>query len=156
MTIINLLASPLTLVAAVVAIIAYYAYPYFVTYARIRGVPAPFPAQFTNWWLLYACRRGKRYRIVDEVHKKLGPVVRIQPNHISVADDEAIQIIYGHGNGFLKADFYDAFVSIRRGLFNTRDRAEHTRKRKLVSHTFAPKSISQFEPYSQLLSSFPT
>ncbi|KAK8141682.1 hypothetical protein G3M48_010057, partial [Beauveria asiatica] len=44
-------------------------------------------------------------------------------------------------------DFYDAFVSIRRGLFNTRDRAEHSRKRKLVSHTFSPKSVGQFEPY---------
>ncbi|KAI1826860.1 cytochrome P450 [Xylaria intraflava] len=128
-------------------IIAYYIYPYFVTHKSLRGIPAPFPAQFTNWWLLYACRQGKRYSIVDDVHKKLGPVVRIQPNHVSVADDEAIQVIYGHGNGFLKADFYDAFVSIKRGLFNTRDRAEHTRKRKMISHTFAPKSISQFEPY---------
>ncbi|KAI1745270.1 cytochrome P450 [Xylaria scruposa] len=147
MAIINLFASPLTLVAALVAVVAYYVYPYFVTYSQIRDIPAPFPAQFTNWWLLYACRRGKRYLIVDEVHKKLGPVVRIQPHHVSVADDEAIQIIYGHGNGFLKSEFYDAFVSIKRGLFNTRDRAEHTRKRKLVSHTFAPKSVSQFEPY---------
>ncbi|KAI1275908.1 cytochrome P450 [Xylaria sp. FL0933] len=147
MAIISLLASPLTLAAAVVAIIGYYAYAYFVTYSQIRDVPAPFPAQLSNWWLLYACRRGKRYLIVDEVHKRLGPVVRIQPNHISIADDEAIQIIYGHGNGFLKSEFYDAFVSIKRGLFNTRDRVEHTRKRKMVSHTFAPKSVSQFEPY---------
>jgi benzoate 4-monooxygenase len=44
-------------------------------------------------------------------------------------------------------DFYDAFVSIQRGLFNTRDRAEHTRKRKVVSHTFSVKSVAQFEPY---------
>lgn len=47
----------------------------------------------------------------------------------------------------LLADFYDAFVSIFRGLFNTRDRAEHTRKRKIVSHTFSPKSVREFEPY---------
>lgn len=45
------------------------------------------------------------------------------------------------------SEFYDAFVSIRRGLFNTRNRAEHSRKRKLISHTFSTKSISQFEPY---------
>lgn len=45
------------------------------------------------------------------------------------------------------SEYYDAFVSIRRGLFNTRDRAEHTRKRKTVSHTFSPKSVAQFEPY---------
>ncbi|KAI0205554.1 cytochrome P450 [Astrocystis sublimbata] len=147
MAIVNLLASPFTLVAALVIAIAYYAYPYFVTFKHLRPIPAPFPAQFTNWWLLYVCRRGKRYEVVDQVHKELGKCVRIQPNHVSIADDEAIQVIYGHGNGFLKSEFYDAFVSIKRGLFNTRDRAEHTRKRKLISHVFAPKSISQFEPY---------
>jgi benzoate 4-monooxygenase len=45
------------------------------------------------------------------------------------------------------SDYYDAFVSINRGLFNTRDRAEHTRKRKTISHTFSTKSIGQFETY---------
>lgn len=45
------------------------------------------------------------------------------------------------------SEFYDAFVSIRRGLFNTRDRHEHSRKRKMVSHTFSTKSVVQFEPY---------
>lgn len=45
------------------------------------------------------------------------------------------------------SEYYDAFVSIQRGLFNTRDRAEHSRKRKTVSHTFSAKSIGQFEQY---------
>lgn len=47
------------------------------------------------------------------------------------------------------SEYYDAFVSIQRGLFNTRDRAEHSRKRKMVSHTFSAKSIAQFEPYAK-------
>ncbi|KAH9896299.1 cytochrome P450 [Xylariomycetidae sp. FL2044] len=147
MAIISLFFSPWAVFGIVVAVVAYYAYPFFSTYGHLRGIPAPFPAQFTNFWLLSVCRRGKRHLVVDELHRKYGPLVRIQPNHISVADDEAIPVIYGHGNGFLKSEFYDAFVSIRRGLFNTRDRAEHTRKRKLVSNTFAPKSVGQFEPY---------
>ena len=32
-------------------------------------------------------------------------------------------------------------------MFNTRNREEHTRKRKTVSHTFSAKSIGQFEQY---------
>ncbi|CAM1500460.1 Fc.00g096220.m01.CDS01 [Cosmosporella sp. VM-42] len=124
-----------------------YLYPYFVTFGNLRGIPSPFPAQFSNLWLLLVCRRGERYRVVDQIHKDLGPIVRIAPNHVSIADDDAIPAIYGHGNGFLKSEFYDAFVSIRRGVFNTRDRVEHTRKRKLVSHSFSAKSINQFEPY---------
>lgn len=47
----------------------------------------------------------------------------------------------------LYSDYYDAFVSIQRGLFNTRNRAEHSRKRKTVSHTFSTKSIGEFEQY---------
>lgn len=109
--------------------------------------PAPFPAQFSNLWLMWQCRHGRRYQAVEDAHQKYGKVVRIQPNHVSIADDKAINIIYGHGNGFLKAEYYDAFVSIKRGLFNVRDRAEHTRKRKIVSHTFSAKSIGQFEQY---------
>lgn len=45
------------------------------------------------------------------------------------------------------SEYYDAFVSIQRGLFNTRSRPDHSRKRKMVSHTFSAKSISKFEPY---------
>ncbi|KPM45169.1 Benzoate 4-monooxygenase [Neonectria ditissima] len=147
MAVLSVLVSPWAPVVALVGIVGFYLFTYLVTLASLRGIPAPVGAQFSNFWLFSACRRGKRYELVDQVHKKLGPLVRIAPNHISVADASAIQSIYGHGNGFLKSDYYDPFVSIHRGLFNTRNRAEHSRKRKIVSHTFAPKSIVEFEPY---------
>ncbi|KAL9599988.1 MAG: hypothetical protein Q9219_003457 [cf. Caloplaca sp. 3 TL-2023] len=96
---------------------------------------------------MYHARRGRRYIAVDTAHKKYGTFVRIQPDHVSIADPDAIPIVYSHTGGWTKSNYYDAFVSIRRGLFNTRDRAEHTRKRKTVSHTFSAKSIAQFEPF---------
>ncbi|KAI9720695.1 MAG: hypothetical protein M1828_005575 [Chrysothrix sp. TS-e1954] len=126
--------------------ILYYLLPYLRN-ASIRSIPGPPLASISNLWLLLQCRRASRYLAVDAAHKRYGTLVRIQPDHVSVADDAAIPLIYGHGNGFLKADFYDAFVSIHRGLFNVRDRAAHTRKRKIVSNTFSQKSIGQFEPY---------
>ncbi|CZR54201.1 cytochrome P450 67 [Phialocephala subalpina] len=130
-----------------VAFVLFYLVPYLTSNTELRSIPGPFAAKFSNLWLLLQARQGKRYLSVDAAHKKYGKLVRIQPDHVSVADESAIQEIYGHGNGFLKSEFYDAFVSIQRGLFNTRDRAEHTRKRKTVSHTFSPKSIGQFEVY---------
>lgn len=131
----------------VVLLVLYYILPYFTTFSHLRKIPAPSLAPFTNLWLLLQARRGHRFLAVHDAHNKLGKVVRIAPNHTSIADDSAINAIYGHGNGFLKSDYYDAFVSIQRGLFNTRDRAQHTRKRKIVSHTFSTKSITQFETY---------
>ncbi|KAF2705103.1 cytochrome P450 3A3 [Pleomassaria siparia CBS 279.74] len=126
--------------------VLYYLLPYLRNWS-IRDIPSPFPAAFSNLWLLYQARTGKRYLAVDAAHGKYGKLVRIQPNHVSIADKDAIPVVYGHGGGFLKSDYYDAFVSIRRGLFNTRDRHEHTRKRKTVSHTFSAKSVGQFEQY---------
>lgn len=76
--------------------------------------------------------------------------MRIAPNHVSISDPLALQIVYAHGNGSTKSNFYDAFVSIRRGLFNTRSRPEHARKRKIVSHIFSQKSVLEFEPHVRL------
>lgn len=53
----------------------------------------------------------------------------------------------GHGNGFLKSNFYYAFDNIEDNIFTTRDRSKHSRKRKIVSHMFSPKSMLGFEPY---------
>ena len=124
----------------------YYLLPYLRNWT-IKSIPGPPAAAFSNLWLLLQSRQGRRYLSVDKAHSKYGKFVRIQPDHVSIADPEAIPIVYGHGNGFLKAHYYDAFVSIQRGLFNTRDRVEHTRKRKIVSHTFSARSIGQFEQY---------
>ena len=41
---------------------------------------------------------------------------------------------------------HNSFVWCEQGLFNTRDRAEHTRKRKIISHIFSPKNVADFEP----------
>ncbi|KAI7147047.1 Benzoate [Hortaea werneckii] len=126
--------------------VLYFVLPYLRNF-QIQDVPGPFLAKFTNLWYLYECRLCRRYMTVHKLHEKYGKLVRVQPNQVSIADPTAIPVVYGHGTGFLKSDYYDAFVSIHRGLFNTRDRAEHTRKRKTVSHTFSTKSVGQFEQY---------
>ena len=67
--------------------------------------------------------------------------MRIAPNHLSIADANALQIIYAHGNGSLKSNYYDAFVTITRNVFTTRDRIAHARKRKIISPVFSQKNM---------------
>ena len=69
---------------------------------------------------------------------------------MSISDPDALQVVYAHGSGTLKSDYYDAFALIHPGIFDTRDRADHARKRKIVSHVFSPKSVLEFEPYIRL------
>ncbi|KAK5989441.1 Benzoate 4-monooxygenase bphA [Cladobotryum mycophilum] len=133
--------------AGLTALVAYYVLPYLTSWRR-RRIPGPFPAALTNFWLFYQSRRGRRYLAVESAHQKYGKFVRLQPNHVSIADVDAIQAIYGHGNGFVKSEYYDAFASTaHRSIFNTRDRAEHSRKRRAVAHLFSARSIGQFEQY---------
>ncbi|EJU01598.1 cytochrome P450 monooxygenase pc-bph [Dacryopinax primogenitus] len=114
---------------------------------RKKHIPGPFLAQLSDVWLARVAAQGHRSEIIHGLHQKYGKVVRIAPNHISLSEPGALQIVYAHGNGALKSDFYEAFVSIRKNIFSTRDRAEHTRKRKIVSHIFSQKSVLEFEPY---------
>ncbi|KAI5887036.1 cytochrome P450 [Schizophyllum commune H4-8] len=132
------------------ALVLYHLVPYALDTHRLRGYPGPFLAKFSDFWLALLSRGGHRSEKVHELHEKYGPFVRIAPNHLSIAHPDALQTVYAHGNGALKSDFYDAFVAIHRGLFNTRDRAEHTRKRKIVSHIFSQKSVNEFEPHVRM------
>lgn len=81
--------------------ILFYLLPYLRNWS-LRSIPGPLPARFSNLWLLLQARRGRRYLSVHEAHAQYGPVVRIAPNHVSIAEREAIPVVYGHGNGFLK------------------------------------------------------
>ncbi|KAK4702902.1 benzoate 4-monooxygenase, partial [Phenoliferia sp. Uapishka_3] len=137
--------------APILAFVAYFVLPYLSS--SLNKYPGPPAARFTRLWLAKTARYGVRSVTVHQEHLKHGKFVRIGPNEgkfwcssprrsqltrhpdllVSIADPAALPIVYAHGSGSTKSDFYDAFVSIFRGLFNTRDRAEHTRKRKIVA-----------------------
>jgi len=94
-----LLFTPWTLLALP---LLFFILPYMRNWS-IQDVPGPFLAKFTNLWYLYECRLCRRYLTVHEAHAKYGKLVRVTPNQVSIADPDAIPIVYGHGTGFLKA-----------------------------------------------------
>ncbi|KAH7912477.1 benzoate para-hydroxylase, partial [Hygrophoropsis aurantiaca] len=108
----------------------------------LQVIPGPIIARWTPLWLAFQARRGRRYLAVNQLHIKYGPVVRIAPRHFSIADPTAIDIVYAQGKFALdKSRFYDAFVAGSPSVFSTTSRAEHSRKRKLISHAFSKDSL---------------
>ncbi|KAH9835376.1 cytochrome P450 [Rhodofomes roseus] len=134
----------------VAAVLLVHFVPFIADPFGVRSYPGPFLAKISDAWLGWVAAQGHRSEVVHELHQKHGKFVRIAPNHVSISDPDALQVVYAHGNGTLKSVFYDAFVSIQRGLFNTRSRPEHARKRKIVSHIFSQKSVLEFEPYTRM------
>ncbi|KAF8586633.1 cytochrome P450 monooxygenase pc-bph [Ramaria rubella] len=142
---------PLQAVVAVLfAVPVYHLLAWLYDEHRIRTIPGPILAALSDTWLGYWAAQGCRSLQVHELHRKYGTFVRIAPNHVSISDPDALQIVYAHGNGATKSNFYDAFVSIHRGLFNTRSRVDHTRKRKIVSHIYSQKNVLTFEGVSRM------
>jgi benzoate 4-monooxygenase len=81
------------------------------------------------------------------LHRQYGNFVRIAPNHISISVAQAAHEVYGHKSGFLKADFYDVFVQVKPGVFNTREVEVHQRKRKFLNPAFSARALREFEPH---------
>lgn len=131
-----------------------------------QHIPGPFLARWTHLWLAYHAYRGRRYKVVHAAHlvssrrseeryhlklffsKRYGAVVRISPNHISVSSPEALPVIYGQGpRAPAKSAFYDSFVcNGKPSIFSTRDRQEHSAKRRVVSHAFSSSALQEFIP----------
>ncbi|CAE6525011.1 unnamed protein product [Rhizoctonia solani] len=138
------------LLGGVVTVVGWYLIPYLYDPFELRRstIPGPGLAAFSNLWLAYVSAKGCRSTSVHELHQRYGKLVRIAPNHVSIADNKAVECLYAHGsNSSLKSDFYDAFVSINDALFSTRDKAAHARKRKLVSAAFSLQNVLHFEPH---------
>lgn len=113
---------------------------------RLRRFPTPSYAGISSLWRISKNWHYKHYLAVHDAHKQLGPHIRIAPNHISIADPQAVQDIYGHGANFLKDAWYDGGAGEFRHMADARVKAEHQAKRKLLAHIFAQKTISSLEP----------
>ncbi|KAJ7330389.1 benzoate para-hydroxylase [Mycena albidolilacea] len=111
-------------------------------------IPGPFLARWSHLWLAYHAYRGRRYKAVHAAHSRYGVLVRIAPNHISVAAPEALSVIYGQGpRAPAKSPFYDSFVcNGKPSIFSTRDRQDHSTKRRVVSHAFSSSALQEFIP----------
>ena len=71
----------------------------------LRKVPGPFWASISGFWRVYQVYKGDLHETNIKLHQEYGPLVRLAPNVVSVADPDAIRIIYGLNSGFTKVTF---------------------------------------------------
>ena len=61
--------------ASVLAILATHLVPYVVDKHRIRSIPGPWLAKFTDIWLGRVAAKGHRSEVVHEMHKRYGEFI---------------------------------------------------------------------------------
>ena len=117
----------------------------------LNHIPGPRLASLTNIWrfLVVWGRRPEVEHIL--LHEKYGPLVRLGPRVVSVADPAAVSAIYALNAGFVKSGFYPVQQTIAKGrrlytLFSTTDEKFHAKLRRAVSNAYAMSTLVQFEP----------
>ena len=72
------------------------------TWYRLRHIPGPFFARFTNFQRVQWVTTKRAHLILQEKHEKYGEVVRIGPNTVAFSNPEAIPQVYTTRTGFPK------------------------------------------------------
>ncbi|KAJ5910342.1 hypothetical protein N7504_004985 [Penicillium tannophilum] len=114
--------------------------------------PGPFLAGWTNLWRMYHVRRGKYHLVIQELHKKYGPVVRIAPNVLDLDIPELVKTIYNTKEDYLKTEFYHGSSAVNNGkiiynLFSECKPEVHSAQKRPVSKYFSLNGILTLEPH---------
>lgn len=68
----------------------------------LASIPGPTLAAYSKLWRLFSVWRGHAHLDAIALHKKHGNLVRIAPNHVSVADPKWIPVFYGAKEDYTK------------------------------------------------------
>lgn len=121
------------------------------TFAKLRDVPGPFVAKFTDLWRLLIVWRRDSHDTYLALHKKHGDLLRIGPNCVSICKPDMIQTIYGVQKGYVKSDFYKPWQNLVNGkrtpsLVFTTDEAQHAVMKRPIAPAFSLSTLVEFEP----------
>ncbi|KAF3031966.1 hypothetical protein E8E11_001884 [Didymella keratinophila] len=124
----------------------------WVVYARrfhsLAKYPGPFLASITRLWLVIDVARGNSDETQRRLHRIYGPIVRIAPDEVAIADPEAIRTIYAAHSGFTKTDFYLPFRATwgrYPDAFTNLNERQHAERRKIISSSYSMTSIEKLE-----------
>ncbi|KAL1392560.1 putative cytochrome P450 oxidoreductase [Phyllosticta capitalensis] len=112
----------------------------------LASIPGPPLAAWTGFWFFLKVRRGQAHLLSIDLHHKYGPLVRINPNKVSVGDAKEIRNIYGLNKGFTKTAFYPIQSIIYKrqpqvNLFATRDEAYHRHMKRAVANSYSMTAL---------------
>jgi hypothetical protein len=96
---------PNTLLGVVVLPLAYLRHHIWRTCARLKDVPGPFWARFTNLQRVLWVETGRSHEIYQNIHEH-HDFVRIGPNMVSISDPAAVPDVYPMRPGFSKVGLY--------------------------------------------------
>ncbi|KAK0506872.1 hypothetical protein JMJ35_010726 [Cladonia borealis] len=137
------LASPLVILAVLLAFLSYAFYNVYLH--PLRTYPGPKLWAATRFFWIYYRVTGQLVWKSVELHRKYGSVVRVAPDHLSYTTETAWKTIYGNRSVELQKNVLAGFsrpgVNVHSIL--SADRANHTRLRRILAPAFSEKAVKE-------------
>lgn len=119
---------------------------YRVYFHPLAHIPGPLLPKLTSLWLHYHAYIGDEASTIHRAHQQYGPLVRVSPVEVDIADADAIPSIYISKGGFPKAPCYSNFdIDGHQTIFSTTDTEHRAVRAKAVAPLFSTKSIKENE-----------
>lgn len=138
------MASPILIVAlcllVILATYRYLAHPLLIS-PLSKIPPAHWSAPISPLWILYTRRRRNENATIHALHQRLGALVRLGPNEISVnCVDGGIRTIYG--GGYEKGDWYAVFRNYGvSNIFSSLQHGAHSARKRMLSNVYAKSTV---------------
>ncbi|KAK7991729.1 cytochrome P450 oxidoreductase [Apiospora saccharicola] len=107
--------------------------------------PGPFWAGVTRLWLTYHNVKTDEPQVVQALHKKHGPIVRITPSLLIVSDATKLPEIYSRNANKSKHYITGSFGETE-SMFNMQDHKAHSYFRKIAAGPYSFSNIKRMEP----------
>ncbi|KAH7180456.1 benzoate 4-monooxygenase cytochrome P450 [Fusarium sp. MPI-SDFR-AT-0072] len=111
----------------------------------LKGYPGPFFSRFSSLYITFQAFKNRRlFEELQLLHKTYGDIVRIGPNELSILDPHALQALHSTNSPCTKGPWYSIEHPVK-SLQMTRDKEEHTRRRKVWDMAFSSKCLRRYE-----------
>ncbi|KAK4188577.1 cytochrome P450 [Podospora australis] len=118
----------------------------------IRNYGGPTLAKYTNLWRLYHVTRGSFHKVLEDVHRKYGPVVRVGPNILDVDLPEMHKTVFRTKGDWRKTELYLASSSLVNGkimynVFSQLDPDIHAKWKKPIAKYYSMPGVAPMESH---------
>ncbi|KAF2757126.1 cytochrome p450 monooxygenase [Pseudovirgaria hyperparasitica] len=119
---------------------------YRVFFHRLHRFPGPFMGRVSNLnTTRLSVKEFKLFKEIQALHKKHGDFVRIGPRELSINNADAVDVVHSARSKCTKGPWYSIHHP-QVSLQQTRNKLEHSRRRKIWDKAFNSKNIREYEP----------
>ncbi|KAI2638933.1 cytochrome P450 [Hypomontagnella submonticulosa] len=142
--------SQLLLVAILIAGYILVVGVYRLYFSPLAKIPGPKIAALTTWYNAYydLWQRGQYVWVVEEMHRKYGPVVRIRPDVVHINDPAFIEKVYSQSPKHRRERYWTVLRTFQAdgSILATRDHDLHRKRRAVLNPFFSQQNVRRLEP----------